>query len=103
MPKHLSTTIWLAIKPKGYFDLMVRTAKRKPSLGRDEVAVQLTIELPSSLFDKPALAAKIVGTGEAPRIDLTPEFIADLEQHLEAQTGLRIELVQKVEAADDES
>lgn len=92
--KKRSTTFWLAFAPKGnYFDMTVRLSKRKPALAKDEVAVELTVELPASLFEKPALSAKIVGTGEAPRLDLTPELVADIQQHLEAQTGLRIELL----------
>lgn len=101
-PKTLSTTLWLALRPKSRWDLAARMTKGKPALAKDEVAVQLTVELPSSLFEKPSLAAKIVGTGEAPRLDLTPELVADIQQHLEAQTGLRIELVQKVEAAPED-
>lgn len=97
-----STTFWLAFKPKGYFDMVGRMAKRKPALAKDEVAIEVTVDLPASLFEKPTLAAKIVGTGEAPRLDLTPEFIANIEEHLEAQTGLRIELVPQASGDADE-
>ena len=65
---------FVAISPSGRNGLGGRMLKSMPRLERDEVALQLTVELPDAIFKKPSLSASVVvpeGTVKGPVIDAT--------------------------------
>src|SRR5579859_2345928 len=51
---------FLAISPYGSLRLSGRMLKSMPRLRREEVALQLSIELPDALFKRPSLTASVV-------------------------------------------
>jgi len=75
--------------------------KNKPSVGADEVAVKVRVELPAVLFQTPQLEAKITVPDDSvtpPVLDL--EVRDNIEQMLIEQTGFDIRLVQIGEGGD---
>ena len=76
---------WLTINQKG----SARITKGKPSLDWDEVAIQLDIELPDALFNKPRLEAKLTVPDEAAVAGTIKSVVADnVQEAIEQATGL---------------
>lgn len=70
-----------------------RMTKKKPDLSAGEVAVKVTIALPSSLFDEPQLQARF----EVPADAVTPPTVAggqieNIEALILRETGLTVRL-----------
>lgn len=71
----------------------VRVAKKRPALANDEVAVQVHLGLPTALFNRPSLTARIEVSDTAAPAEITAETISNIQEILEEGTGLRISLV----------
>ena len=66
--------------------------KTKPDVGRDQIAMKISLRLPVALFEKPTLAATIDVDGEVPVLEIEPETIHTVQDLIRAQTGLDVEL-----------
>lgn len=90
---NLKQTFFLALSPSGRTGLSGRVAKSMPGLKRDEIAVALTIELPSALFKKPQLTASIVvpeSSVTGPVIDST--VVDNIRSVISRQLGVDLKI-----------
>jgi len=70
-----------------------RMTKGKPRLEHDEVAVQVKLELPEELFDKPALVAKVSVPKEAvSQPVITADVVDNVEDIILQNTGFEVKL-----------
>ena len=66
-----------------------RLTANKPSLGWDEIAIALEIDLPDALFKRPRLEAKITVPEEAAVTGTIESVVADnVQEAIEQATGL---------------
>lgn len=80
---------WLTIGRNG----SARITKGKPGLDWDEIAIQLDIELPDALFQRPRLAASITVPEEAAATDVIDTIVADnVQEAIEQATGLEFSI-----------
>lgn len=94
MANTVSDTFYLVLsrKERGW-GLAARLTARTPKLARNEVAMQLDVEVPRALFDKPVLRAKVgVPASAAVGSVITAEVADNVAELLQAQLGLRIEI-----------
>lgn len=78
---------WLTINSNG----STRFTKGKPSVGWDEISIALKVRLPTALFHKPRLEAKITIPQEAAVSDpITSEVVENVKEAIETATGLTI-------------
>lgn len=81
-------------KAKGSSTLTFRTTNRRGSVKPGEVAVNVTVRLPASLFQKPNLRAKIDvdhSKVTAPVVDAS--VVENIKQTLESNLGMSVEIV----------
>lgn len=79
----------------GMWKSSARVSVNKPAVSSDEIAVKVAIELPSTLFQRPSLEARITVPDRAvqpPNISL--EVIDDIERMIHQNTGFDVKLVQ---------
>lgn len=77
-----------------YWKPTARLAVNKPSVSPTEVAVKIKISLPSTLFIRPSLQAKITVPDNAtlpPVMDL--EVVDEIEKLITANTGFDVKLI----------
>lgn len=76
---------WLTVNRKG----SCRITKGQPGLDWDEVAIQLEIDLPNALFEKPRLEAKITVPDDAAASHTISTVVSDnVQEAIEQATGL---------------
>jgi len=76
---------WLAIDAGG----RCRLTATKPKLRANEVAINLEVDLPNAIFEKPKLEAKITVPTEAARDTLIRSVVNDkMQGAIEQATGL---------------
>lgn len=76
---------WLTISSRG----ATRMTNSKPRLNADEISMNLNIELPDALFQKPALVASITVPNEAAVSEVISSIVYDnVEEAIETATGL---------------
>ena len=76
---------WLTISSRG----ATRMTSSKPRLNADEISMNLNIELPDALFEKPALVASITVPDEAAVSEVINSIVYDnVEEAIETATGL---------------
>jgi hypothetical protein len=81
--------MWLTINKKG----SARITKSKPGLNWDEVAIQLHINLPDALFNRPRLEAEITVPDEAAQSEVIQSAITDnVKDAIEQATGLNFSI-----------
>ena len=107
MSNKLNYEGWLTVKASGLQKTYGRRtsaklSKNKPAVGRDEVAIKLSIDLPASLFLRPALEARVTVSDK----DVTPasidlEIQDNIEEILRDRTGFDIRVVQDKEWEDE--
>jgi hypothetical protein len=78
---------WLVINKNG----IVKIRKSKPGLSWNEIAMQLNIEIPNELFQRPTIEATlhvkdIPNTGY-----IVPEVVIQTKELIEQQTGAKID------------
>lgn len=89
MMASLQTTTYLIISSTG----RVRFTKNPPGLKANEVAMQLRVVLPYSLFERPLIHATVSVDPESVRPrEISPEIIINTAQLIEQQTGCKVEL-----------
>jgi hypothetical protein len=70
----------------------VRVAKSKPRLAANEVAIALNLSLPTSLFQRPDLTAKITIPGESAPFVITPDVQQNIADQIREQTGFTVQI-----------
>ncbi len=90
----MQTSKNLVLRRISNWNVSARITHKKPSLRSDEVAVALTIILPDSLFQKPALKAEIKIDEKIVPQQITAEVIDNIKQIVSDNLGLKIELSQ---------
>lgn len=78
----------------GFWKTTAKLSKGKPRLDSDSVAVKVRFELPASLFQEPALEAKITVPESAvspAKIDM--ELCSNLEELIQKNTGFNVTVV----------
>lgn len=70
----------------------VRVSKGKPTTGCDEVAIELKLRLPASLFVKPQLTASLDIPAERHPFVITPEVKESIAESIRQQTGIAVAL-----------
>jgi len=76
---------WLTISSRG----AARITQGKPSISWDEVSILLEVNLPTELFSRPRLEAKIEIPKEAAGPDvLSSEVVENVKEAIEKTTGL---------------
>ena len=92
----LKADFYLALSPKktGSFsgsELIGRLSAKPPALARGEVAMRLSISVPKSLFEIPALRASVTIPPEAVAPALIDATVIDnVQEVLRQQTGLDV-------------
>lgn len=89
-----TAAFWLCLKVKqrGYGTLIGRLAQRSPSLEAGEIAIELQVDVPRALFQRPTLRAKVqIPDGAMPAtIDAT--VVDNIATLLQEQLGFRVEV-----------
>lgn len=77
---------WLTVNHKG----SCRLTKGKPSLDSNEIAIQLEVNLPDAIFQRPRLEATITVPDEAAVAGTIESAVAeDVQEAIEKATGLK--------------
>ncbi len=80
---------WLIINSKGAANLKVN----KPRLASNEIAMQINIEVPDALFNKPVLVASIKVDDSAAASSLIESVVYDnVQEIIEETTGLNFDI-----------
>lgn len=80
---------WLIVKSNG----SVRITKNKPSLDADEVTIQLNLDVPDILFQKPHLEATVVVPESAVNKNpISSEVVAAAKESIEQATGIEFNI-----------
>src|SRR5690606_28899654 len=83
----------LAMKNNGW-GLTGRLTARQPSLSRNEICVELKVQVPKALFSRPALKALVSVPKDAPAGSpvITAEVANNVRELLQQQLGMRVEV-----------
>lgn len=101
--KALETSFYLVLSGRKERAYTWRTLKAQriiqrtdslPKLGKDEIAVRVTVSVPAAMFERPELSIKIDVTGELPRVEIDAETQDNLAARVQEMLGLpvRVEL-----------
>ena len=83
----------LSASSHGYHKLNARLTVRKPSLHRGEVAIELNVSVPDTLFDRPILKASVeVPETAAAQSIITADVMQNIGETLTRQLGIRVEV-----------
>lgn len=83
----MQTNCYLVISDTG----AIRTIKRRPALAWNEIAIELLVTLPDTLFQRPQLRAK-VDLGELASVDIDAEVIDNIEAAILQTAGVEVRL-----------
>ncbi len=79
---------WLVVNDCAH----LRVVKSNPGLRCNEIAVQMNLELPDTLFTKPEISATIkVAEDQRPKV-ISPEIVTNIEQAIKQHTGIEVKL-----------
>lgn len=95
MNMKLTGETWLVVERnnRGFADLRVdRVSIKKPSVGPNQVAVKLELELPSGLFTEPVITARVVLEDEVAPEKISIETVAGVDAALTA-AGFTVRVV----------
>lgn len=82
----MKKTSWLIVDKNGIHSVR----KTKPSLGWNQIAVAVNLEIPDELFKRPTIAATLK-IEDVPLAEFNPEVIVNTKELIEQQTGAKIE------------
>lgn len=96
----MKTNFWIRINSRG----SVHTSQGPPrSIGVDEVAMKINLELPNALFTKPQLEASLTVPNEAVNKEvLTPQVTDNIAQAIKQSTGLDM-VIRIVDPAEEKT
>jgi len=77
---------WIAINKNG----RIRTRSNKPTLEWNEIAMQLSLDIPNELFTRPHIEATLQ-VKDVPNNVYMPEIIVNTKELIEQQTGAKID------------
>lgn len=84
---------YIALRPATYDGLRGRIGQSMPRLDAGEIALELNVEVPSALFQKPTLRASVAVPEDAVTAPtVSAEVLDNVRAVLEQQTGMRIEV-----------
>jgi hypothetical protein len=81
----------------------VKVVTRQPSLGGNEIAVRLAIEIPNTLFERPQLEANLkIPTEAIPKGKITTSVTDNVEKLIKEATGLtmKVTVVEQEKVSD---
>lgn len=81
----MKTNAWLIFKKVGTMEVR----KQKPRLEWNELAMQVNVEIPDALFDRPTLEAHIT-VQDIPNTANDAQVIVNTAELIEQQTGAKI-------------
>ena len=76
---------WLAINKNG----ITKVRKTKPDLDWDEIAVQISLEIPDELFKRPIIDARLE-IKDIPNNAYDVDIVVNTKELIEQQTGAKI-------------
>jgi hypothetical protein len=85
---------YLIVKKCNSWKASARVTDKKPSLHPDEVAIYLTINIPDTLFQRPALKAEIKIDENTVPSQISAEVIDNVKQIIQDNLGMTIEISQ---------
>ena len=69
----------------------VRITERQPSMGGNEIALRIEMEIPNKLFERPIIVAQMKVPDEAvPRVKITPTITDNLAKIIKENIGLNM-------------
>lgn len=91
MANTLEGSYYLVVHKKNWRGLSARLSNKNPALKAGEVAIKISVAIPSGLFERPQIQAKIV----IPENSITPKVLDatvldNVREVLEAQTGFDV-------------
>lgn len=87
---------WFAINKKG----ISKVRKTKPDLDWNEIAVQITLDIPDELFKRPIIDARLE-VKDVPNNAYDVEAIVNTKELIEQQTGAKINFTVVKEIKED--
>lgn len=93
----LTGETWLVVerRSRGFVDLrVVSVSVKKPTVGPNQVAVKLELQLPSGLFTEPVITARVKLEGEVAPEKISIETLAGVDAALTA-AGFTVRVVQE--------
>lgn len=70
----------------------IRVTKKKPSVGNHEVAVEMNMDIPDALFEKPILTFHATLPDISGSLQITAQIQQDIADIIQKQTGLTVEI-----------
>lgn len=90
---------FLIINHKG--NITIR--ERQPKLAGNEIALNLVLDVPDALFDRPTLVARMaIPQAAIPKATITPQITDNIERIVKEATGLNL-VVRVVEQPEEEN
>lgn len=84
----MKTSKWLCVNHNG----VVKIFSKKPHVGPDEVAIQMVLDIPDAVFNKPTFKAVLqFEEGEAP--DISQIETSVVAEAIQEATGFKVEIV----------
>jgi len=74
----------------------LRVAAKKPATKQNQIAINVVLDIPDSLFTKPALKASItLPQGQARESVITADVASNIAEIIQQQLGVRLEITEK--------
>jgi len=71
----------------------IEIRERKPTLNGNQVALRMILDIPSALFERPVLEAKmVIPEAAVPQSNITVEVTTDIEKIIKERTGLDLKV-----------
>lgn len=87
---------WLAVNRNG----ISKVRKTKPDLGWNEIAVQISLEIPDELFKRPIIDARLE-IKDIPNNVYDADIVVNTKELIEQQTGAKINFTVVHETKED--
>ncbi len=88
---------YLVIKKCSVWKASARITDKKPSLHPDEIAIYLSINIPDTLFQRPALKAEIKIEEKLVPAQISADVIDNIQQIIQENLNVKVELTQIIQ------
>lgn len=85
---------YLIIKKFSGWKAAARITDKKPSLHPDEIAIYLSINIPDTLFQRPALKAEIKIEDKLVPAQISADVIDNIQQIIQENLNIKVEISQ---------